>query len=206
MCSSCNDLQRHLTRYSNFTALFNALNVDQTVGMSQNGATLRTDNNLIINNADSIKYVPLTERLPWPGIIYMTTYGTGNSSATASFKDNDLLIWSTSILRLQKITRPDLQWPDLPIEALECALCYCIKRYNASVYNGVFDENETTLQNVRRSPDSWQISRIQNIYDPESTRFANGAETRSLEYSKRTAGLAWSDLMLESDSGSKCNV
>lgn len=206
MCSSCNDLQGHLTRYKNFTTLINVLDIDQTIGRSTFGTTLRTDNNLIINNADNITYVPSTGSVPLSGIIYMTTYGTGNASATASFKDNDLLIWSTSILRLQKIAGPDLEWPDLPIEATECALYYCIKQYNASVYNGVLYENETTIQNVRRSPDSWQIQQTRYPGGPDPSRFENSTAVRSLEYSNQTAGLYWSDLMLESDSGSKYNV
>lgn len=204
VCSSCNDLQGHLIRYSNITALRSEIDIDQSISYLENGTTLRTDNNLIINNADKVRYFPSSGTVPHSGIIYMTTYGTGNTSATATFKDNDLLIWSTSILRLPKIARPDLEWPDLPIEAIECALYYCIKQYNASVYNGVFYENEATIQNVRRSPDSWQLQSYMG--GPNLSQFENSAEVRSLEYSNRTVGLLWSDLMLESDSGSKYNI
>ena len=206
VCSSCNDLRGHLRQYSNFTALMIALSADQTLAVLKNGTTLRTDNNLIINNADEVTYVPPTEVNSLPGIIYMTTYGTGNASTTASFEDNDLLIWSTSILRLQKIARPDTGWPDLPIEAIECALYYCIKQYNASVYNGIFYESEATAENVRRSPDSWQILSQFDRGAKDPFRFVNSTEVKSLEYSNRTAGIFWTDLMLESDSGSKYNV
>ena len=206
VCSSCNDLQGHLTRYSNFTTLMSILDIDQTLGISIDGTTFRTDNNLIINNADNLTFIPPIWKAPeHAGTIFMTTYGTGNASATASFKDNDLLIWSTSILRLRK--KAGLEWPDLAmIEAAECALYYCVKQYNASVYNGVFHENETIVENVRRSPDSWQLQHTNYFGGPDYRKFENDDEVRSLEYLNRTAGLYWSDLMLETDSGSKYNV
>lgn len=206
VCSSCNDLRGHLRRYSNFTALMIALDPDQSIAVLNNGTTLRTDNDLIINNAENITYIPPIEVDSVPGIIYMTTYGTGNASATASFQDNDLLIWSTSILRLQKIARPDLKWPDLPIEAIECALSYCIKQYNARVYNGIFYETEATVPNVRRSPGSWQVLPRFEGRAKDPFQFVNSTAAKSLEYSNRTEGIHWTDLMLESESGSKYNV
>lgn len=206
VCNRCNDLQGQLTRYSNRTALINILNNDDSKSAFENGTTFRTNNNLIINNADNISYISPTGTTAPLSIIYMTAYGTGNASATASFKDNDVLIWSTSILRLRTIHESDLRWPDLPIEAIECALYYCVKQYNASVHNGVFYENEATLQNVRRSPDSWQLQPIRYLGSPYFFQFINTTEGRSLEYNNRTAGLYWSDLILESDSGSKYNV
>lgn len=67
-------------------------------------------------------------------------------------------------------------------------------------------ERKKSISERYRRQTCLSSSRIQNFYDPESTRFVNGPEARSLEYSNRTAALVWSDLMLESNSGSKYNV
>lgn len=75
-----------------FTILVNELKIDHSFASVDDGTTLKKDNNLINNNADKATYVPPTGDIPLHGIIYMTTYGTGNTSATASFKANDLLI------------------------------------------------------------------------------------------------------------------
>lgn len=136
----------------------------------------------------------------------MTAYGTGNSSATASFQDNDLLIWSTTIIRLQAKAGPDNRWPGLPTEAIECALYYCVKQYKATVYNGILSEDESIVDNVRRSPSSWQIQPKRYSGGPDHIHFENSSKVSSLEYSNQTAGLYWSVLMLETDSGASYNV
>lgn len=74
---------------------------------------------------------------------------------------------------------------------------YCVKQYNAGVYNGVFYETETTIPKFRRSPFFWQSN-----VDPDPDK----NELKSVEYGDEDEGSLWSDLMLESDSGSKYSV
>jgi len=206
VCSSCNSLENQLTRYINLTQLINILDIYETFAIWTYGTTLRTNNDLIINNADNLTYVPLTGKVPESGIVYMTAYGTGNPSATASFQDNDLLIWPTTIFRLQAKAGPENRWPDLPTEAIECALYYCVKRYKSTVYNGVLSEDESIVDNVRRSPGSWQIQPNRYSGAPGHTHFENSSEVSSLEYSNQTAGFYWTDLVLETDSVASYNV
>jgi hypothetical protein len=207
VCSSCNLLDQELSSYADLTTLINELDVDGSLALRTNGTTFRTSNNLIINNADGMEYLPLGSNpdvFPAFGIMYMTAYSTANASKTASFQDSDLLIWSTTILRLNETVKKGSTWPDLPILAQECSLHYCVKSYEAEVSNGKFTERETVDVSYHRSPDSWQVVEMNflnsiNYQGADYRNFANDTSIHTLEYTNRTAGLAWTDLSLVSE-------
>ncbi|KAI9723150.1 MAG: hypothetical protein M1828_004253 [Chrysothrix sp. TS-e1954] len=90
-------------------------------------------------------------------------------------------------------TEPPKRWPHIPVEATECALYYCVKRYNSSVQNGTLHEIETSAPNASRVSDSWQ--------SPPSWKYAedvkiNETLQKSLIFNNVTSILPRSDLML----------
>ncbi|KAK6204232.1 hypothetical protein LQW54_008351 [Pestalotiopsis sp. IQ-011] len=70
---------------------------------------------------------------------------------TNSFQDVDTLIWATSMLKVRP--PPDksnvTRWPDLPMQALECGLYYCAKRYHTSVKESDLVESMEDMSFVR---------------------------------------------------------
>lgn len=105
-------------------------------------------NGLFINN-------PNGSNGSYENFLTMATYGTGNSSQTVAFQAYDLLIWSTTILKVANV--PGV-WPRLPISATECALYYCVKTYKSEVKNGTVYE-ATILAPYERSAMSWQYEK-----------------------------------------------
>lgn len=86
----------------------------------------------------------------------MVALGTGNSSRTCAFQSLDALIWSMTIL----ILRPNpsdasATWPNVPLEASECGLYFCVKTYKPTLQNGDLQETETVHSNL--SHDSQKI-------------------------------------------------
>lgn len=91
-------------------------------------------------------------------VALLTSYGTANASQTNSLRDIDTLIWSMSIIRV----KPDipstkvLRWPDIPVEAVECGLYYCVNEYTSQVVNSTLHETVKEKTQVRRNPASWR--------------------------------------------------
>ncbi|OBT73795.1 hypothetical protein VF21_07999 [Pseudogymnoascus sp. 05NY08] len=88
----------------------------------------------------------------------MTSFGTGNQSKTLTMKGLDTLIWSTSFIHpsLDAVTtafmRPyPLIWPDVPLQATECALYYCVKGVDSRMEGNQLHENITELSSKREA-------------------------------------------------------
>ena len=124
----------------------------------------------------------------------MTTLGTGNASKTNSLEDNDSLIWAMSILKLQEPSNSSLVWPNIPVEAMECGLFYCVKQYSSIVQNGVLQETETYVSTISRDSNSWQpvLSAGYNSYGGTTL---NAPEIQSLEFNNITSAVPRTDLM-----------
>jgi hypothetical protein len=73
--------------------------------------------------------------------VSLVSYATSNRTATVTFRDNGLLLYSlTMIIRPATITDPKN-----PFTAMECGLTYCVKNYNSSILNGTLIETSTPL-------------------------------------------------------------
>ncbi|OBT83439.1 hypothetical protein VE02_07869 [Pseudogymnoascus sp. 03VT05] len=102
----------------------------------------------------------------------MTSFGTWNKSKTLTMKDVDTLIWSTSFIHpdvdaVNAVSWPvgadgtrlplplgDLLpnlpiWPEVPLQATECGLYYCVKAVNSSVEGNQLHENITEFSSKR---------------------------------------------------------
>lgn len=123
----------------------------------------------------------------------MTSFGTGNVDSTASMKEVDTLVWSTTFLRVPKDSEKKL-WP-FEIEATECALYYCVKAYNTSVTNGTISQTFTINSNAKRVSGSWEPINTFNTV-------LNGTEKQTLEFDRSQSRITRTDLML----GDKYNI
>lgn len=188
VCSQCNDVSNQLIRYQSLDFLFYALTLDFNIGLEYNlnATTFQLPNGLLLSNRNGLNGGQLDY------MVYMTTYGTGNTSNTITFKDNDSLIWSLTILKMADSDSASAVWPDTPIEALECGLYYCVKEFTPVAANGTLQENEILLDRPRVA-DSWQVN------NPDYTDPTNWTSEmyNSLEYNNITGPFPRTDLMLE---------
>ena len=129
-------------------------------------------------------------------VLLMTSFGTGQPGLTNTMHDADTLIWSESVIRIRPDTADPriLSWPDLPLEATECSLYYCVNRYETSVTKGTPAEAITELSSLRRNPASWALlpgerAKLGQLNMPVST-------ADSLVYNEKYSAVARSDLML----------
>lgn len=149
ICNRCADLGARLNRsIVQGNPLPYMLSPDSAV-MVANSTRFQLPNGLYIENIDNVT------------ALSMTTFGTGNPQATVAMKDLDTLIWSTTALKVQ----PDPQnasaaWPNLPIQALECGLYYCVKQYDLAVIGNQIQQNSTELTSFKRQKDSWRPYRL----------------------------------------------
>ena len=196
VCSVCNNLTDQLTAYAAPYNLWYDLNGSLDLAAQpefHNGTTIRLPNGLFINNLDGISYTTPAFSDGGYGNVYMTTLGTGNASKTNSLEDNDSLIWAMSILKLQESSNSSLVWPNIPVEAIECGLFYCIKQYSSIVQNGVLQEAETYVSTISRDSNSWQLI-ISNGHN-YSGIILNANEVQSLEFNNITSADPRTDLM-----------
>jgi len=83
------------------------------------------------------------------GASIMASYGTDNATATNTSRDINTLIWFISMMKvLPDPDGDDVKWPQLPVNATECALFYCVNSYTANVTNGILHENEQPATNT----------------------------------------------------------
>jgi hypothetical protein len=183
VCSRCVDLTPRLARNSNSTgSLFARLqrnNPGVRAGIDQ--TEFRLPNGLYINNLQD------SEQQVW-----LTMSGTSNAEKTVSMKQLDTLIWSQSIIRTKNFTLGGV-WPDVPVEASECALYYCVKKFTASIQNGTLMETSSTLS-YRRSPDSWRFN------DGENYQGLSEATEKSVAFHPVNSWPDRSDLQLTTSS------
>lgn len=163
------------------------------------GVKFELPNGLSIDN--SIKFSNSTDDSKEAKIgVLMTTFGTGNSSRTCTFESYDTLIWSVTIIRTR--TEASKVWPDLPLEALECGLYYCVKTFNSSVRNSTLFEEEIVRSDLTRAPDSWFP--VGDIWGDELIKALDqGGKARevllSIEFSDKWSIIGRTDLVLGQD-------
>ena len=190
VCSSCNNVNAQLSPYQGSSQLFSDLDQSNGVGISQTGTSYGLPNGLFISNIDGKTYKarlgPADEEYGW---VYLTAYGTGNTSRTNTFQDNDSLIWAMSFINMTAPADTSLTWPHIPLEATECALYYCVKQFTSEVINATLHETEAVALNATRNSDSWQ---------PAQTRYtgveASGKLTSSLLFNNETSMTQRTDL------------
>ncbi|KAF7538973.1 hypothetical protein G7054_g2526 [Neopestalotiopsis clavispora] len=130
----------------------------------------RLPNGLVIDNYNTFTFPDTDDELAsyYPGIL-MTAFGTGDPNLTNSMQDLDTLIWATNFLKVQH--PPDkynrTRWPDLPMQALECGLYYCINRYIPSIKQSILKESTENIS-FSRAPISWSLLFSPNLDSPDS--------------------------------------
>ncbi|KAI0390199.1 hypothetical protein F5Y17DRAFT_80490 [Xylariaceae sp. FL0594] len=210
VCSRCHDVRQGLQRLHTLGTLYSSLtdpgisSVAIDVG---NTTVFRLPNGLAINNMDG--WNPdghhkgdAAAASPPPGSILMTTYGTANASQTVSGRDVDTLIWSMSMLQVAPDpAKPMDVWPDIPVVATECAVFYCVNKYEPIATNGQLVERISQVKEATRSPNSWKPlqSRIAEEMNPQTLA--------SLEFDSYFSAFERSDLTLVSPgTGNKFNI
>lgn len=206
ICSSCKDLSGQLKRSEVNSQLASLLEVDNGAATASPGAKFALSNGLYLDGQDGWLYDPVQRN--WTGntkaandalveaVVLMTSFGTGQPGLTNTMHDADTLIWSESVIRIKPdISDPRLlSWPDLPLEATECSLYYCVNRYETSVTNGTLVEAITEQPSLRRNPASWALLPGERAKLGQLNMSVSTAE--SLVYNERYSTVARSDLML----------
>ncbi|KAH7161109.1 hypothetical protein EDB81DRAFT_682497 [Dactylonectria macrodidyma] len=144
----------------------------------------------------------------------ITAFGTGNPNKTNSMKDIDTLIWSTSVihpnvdwLNTSSLFEVDWgsegypllnpkYWPDIPMQATECAVYYCVKTVNASVEGNKLIEKVVEAKTARRDPESWEY-RSDNDDDIFPENIPPADERDSLEFNRNYSVIERSSLSLK---------
>ncbi|KAK1531655.1 hypothetical protein CPAR01_11304 [Colletotrichum paranaense] len=221
ICHKCNDLTSELKQVGGFGQAIIALANTTLAGYKVPGTAFVLPNGHFIANIDGCppyngRYAECENKQPlgvYSDDKYTTTsFGTGIPSKTNSMKDVDTLLWSMSIIH------PDMEalnkstgftpgesdrgsttglklWPDIPMQATECALYYCVKRIDSAVEGNQVKENVTEALDSRRDPDSWKRSSEYEDGQPENiiSKEANG----TLEFDKYWSAVYNTDLRLE---------
>lgn len=165
VCSVCHDLKEELSRFkhSGKLAYWLTMNDVPSPSFTGRGTAFGLPNGHFISNVDGWAFDhSFNETVAGSatgGVVQMSTFGTPYASWTSSFTGMPNLIWAMSMIKvLPNWKNPSEAWPNLPIEAKECALTYCVNEYRSSVVNGTLFE--TVLSNLttrQRDPGSWQV-------------------------------------------------
>ncbi|KAI0440957.1 hypothetical protein F4803DRAFT_525272 [Xylaria telfairii] len=155
VCSRCANVTHELKRFASdghqsFILLWG---VDASTGMPGNGTAFMLPNGHYIENQDGVVY-GTSNYSPPQGSVIITTLGTTDASETITMQDLDTLIWSMSILRVTpNSTNSTAAWPNLPLSATECALYFCVKRYEAIVAKGTLQMTDEIVSDAFRQQD-----------------------------------------------------
>lgn len=188
VCSKCSDVTSKLEKNEKSNgAQFSSLKADQSSGRASPGNTEYTlPNGLILNNMNNDSAIG-------EDMLYMTMLGTSNVSQTVAMNDLDTLIWAQSIIRVD--ADPDSNtttaWPDFDVNASECALYYCVRKYNATSRGGLMHLSSEIQEDERRREDSWQFIALPNIAANVTKQVAE-----SVAYHPFDSIIARSDLQL----------
>jgi hypothetical protein len=193
VCSVCNDVGSKLARLPGYGAMYSLL--DKTNGGLQlvaNQTRFGLPNGLQMENPTGFRYSGNGDN--GDGVL-MVTFGTSNASLTNSLQQIDTLILAMSILRM----RPDpnnssAAWPAAPLEASECGLYYCVKRYNSRVESGALKEIEEIMSNATRSSNSWKI--VSPYSEDELDEDTDPAMVNSIAFNGISSYFSRTDLML----------
>lgn len=182
VCNRCKDVTDQLVMSSDEQPLGAMLFRSGTGASEANGTRMSLPNGLFIRNEDMDETsVPLN----------MVSWGTGNASATVSSQDIDTLIWSMTMIRagVNPVTN-NFTWPDVPVQAQECALYYCVNEYRSIIAKGVLHELIITNTTATRSPASWEVVHVRPGW------LKDGPPSPSIEYISKTADITRTDLSL----------
>jgi hypothetical protein len=202
VCSTCTNLSSRVSSYTETSYLYSELVKRQLTAdfKLENATTLQLTNGHYINNMDGAPYyMPIghSSDLDRPiQSVFMTTFGTGNASRTNSFQNSNSLLWAMSFLKMQAPpngTTASKGWPDVPVEAIECGLLYCVNQYTSSVRDGTLYEAEVPVPDATRNQDSWKL--IDYSYQNLEGIFIDSQRTDSLEFNSSTSSWQRTDLM-----------
>ncbi|KAJ4178306.1 hypothetical protein NW767_014898, partial [Fusarium falciforme] len=150
VCSMCSNMTDYLeTNTLSNGGLYNDLKFDKSFAqVKPNSTEYSLPNGLFLNNMDDDH---------GPGV-YMTMSGTADPNKTVAMSDIDTLIWAQTIIKVT--TKPDSNsndtWPSFGVRASECALYYCVRRYeNAKYNNSRISFTSEKRKDVERDPESW---------------------------------------------------
>ncbi|KAF2103015.1 hypothetical protein NA57DRAFT_16228, partial [Rhizodiscina lignyota] len=180
VCGICNDVSHQVRKGKPVTGdpLVISLEEDNTSEFEGQIVNASLPNGLFINTFETWKIGDAMSTL-------MTTFSTGTPNKTLTFKSKDSLFWSTTLMKIiPDKHNASAEWPNLPVQATECGLWYCVNEYTSAVVNGTVVPNSVENTTAQRSPDSWK---------PLSSS-ASGLAT--LEFSDSRSSVKRSDLML----------
>ncbi|UJO24659.1 uncharacterized protein CLAFUR5_13630 [Fulvia fulva] len=181
-----NDLSKDLQR-SESTGQSTSVLMDTSNSGSMFGNVVKLEllNQLSIDNYESVA----------PELLF-TSWGTGNESGTVSMSDIDTLIWSMAILRVKPKDQGETRtWPHVDLEESECALYYCVKRYNESDMNNSLSHSWTEVTTATRSQDSYSWQPSQSSIDQYQAEL-NDADIESLAFDDSLSAVERTDLQL----------
>lgn len=142
VCSSCKDVTELVETNKNEGLLLKDDLIRDGAAESKEFTEFSLPNGLLINDEDGES-----------SIVYMTANGTAEPERSLTYKDLNTLIWAQSTLRVKD---PKARFPDSGVEATECALYYCVKRYSAVMESGKIEEQAREIS-FQRTPESWQL-------------------------------------------------
>ncbi|KAI1865903.1 uncharacterized protein JN550_008161 [Neoarthrinium moseri] len=158
ICSKCYNVSASLEEHTDGGALWTSLMQNNGGAMAERDSrAYRLPNGLIIDNLNQFFY-STNDSLSYIGSTLMTAFGTSDPSQTNMMPDVDTLIWAMSILKVHDVRLSDepVDWPSLPIEAVECGLYYCVNQYQPSISDGKLREDVRSLPAFRDN-ESWQL-------------------------------------------------
>lgn len=128
----------------------------------------------------------------------ITSFGTGNPNKTNTMRDIDTLIWSMSVIspNVEVVNASISMWPDVRLQATECALYYCVKDVSSSMAGNQLLENITEATDAVRDPESWRRGPDDSSFGPEYVPPPD--EVNSLEFNPRYSTAGYSELALQS--------
>ncbi|RSL92261.1 hypothetical protein CEP52_013925 [Fusarium oligoseptatum] len=197
VCSMCSNITDYLeiNTLSN-GGLYNDLKFDRSSArVEPNSTEYSLPNGLFLNNIDD-------DYGPSESMVYMTMSGTANSNKTVAMSDIDTLIWAQTIIKVATKPNPNSSdtWPNFEVRASECALYYCVRRYeNAKYNNSRMSFTSEKLKDVERDPESWaSLTSLLQASDGLSNKVL-----KSLAYHPHDSFISRSDLRLRSADGTR---
>lgn len=193
ICTRCANVESMLKRSRSVTHPVPYMLWLDSALMIANTTRFALPNGLYIENNDGAN------------LLRMTTSGTGLPEETNQMKDINTLIWSMAMLKAQpNATNATATWPDLPIQAIECALYYCVKEYDLAVSGNQIKQNSSELADFKRQRNSWR---------PFSTSINGTTSSVTLNNTEMENSISWNihlpvnrtDLML-SDQKTNFNI
>ncbi|KAK8052550.1 hypothetical protein PG993_003935 [Apiospora rasikravindrae] len=186
VCSSCHDV----------TSLLNRTKEATTQGTVPSPSTIVLTDNYTryslgyveLSNADTLHEHSLSA--------YMVVGATSSPAKSVSFRDNDRLITALGIVEAaDTYERHETWWNETAVRATECALYFCIKRFDAFVTKSDLKETETPI-GTKRVRDSYGPARPIDRQKFEVMREKIGG---GLIFNDGNGDLPRTDLQLELD-------